>query len=76
MTDTRKVHAFIDLANAQNDALERGDCQVWDRDGLLWSVPIELTVVQANDQIMAELDRGRLRPFHDVPTRPHRMAST
>lgn len=69
--EQRPVRPFVSLAAAENDAHEREDCQVFDVHGLLWSVPLELNVHQVNDQMLAELERMRIRPFVGVATRPH-----
>lgn len=67
----REVAVFVDLVAAEDNMVERGDCAIYDLHGLWWTVPKELTGHQVDEQVAAALDRMDLRPFRDVPIRPH-----
>lgn len=64
---------FVALDAAEDNMVERGDCSIYDLHGLWWTVPKELTGHQVDEQIAERLDLMELRPFRDVPTRPHQL---
>lgn len=72
LLNRRTVRPHLDLAAGEEALKERDRVVLWDLHGLYWTVPVELTILEANEQIIAVLHSHSLAEFPDTTVRPHR----
>lgn len=69
LVSKRFVHPFVSYDEAVADRRNRADTILFDLHGLWWSVPMELTIHEVNDQVLEVIRTAELAEFPNAAVR-------